>query len=326
MSKLEKENNYLSSQLINFGNEINNEVLKEENNQNHKFSSKNNNFFLMFSLPLFSLNSDKETKFTRENILLSFKSQKLTKQLQKNLVGISKEMINKIINELSGIFRECIKNKNGNYFCSNLIKICNKAQRYSILKELSNTLSEDCIDQYGTHPIQNLIEIASSEEEFKLILSSFNDLNEVIMPSLNKYGTYVIQKIIIHIPEEIRMYFNLIFVNFICVLSRDIYGVLAVKQFIYYSKNKNIINTFTNSIFNNFISICENKYGNYLIQYLLEIWWNKKEGECLKKYILSKFQILSENEYSSHICNLYTKLSNGIIENNQKKLKLKKDK
>ena len=59
MSKLEKENNYLSSQLINFGNEINNEVLKEENNQNHKFSSKNNNPFLMFSLPLFSLNSDK---------------------------------------------------------------------------------------------------------------------------------------------------------------------------------------------------------------------------------------------------------------------------
>ena len=308
------ESYFLSSQIANINNELHNEIHKEENNEGQKFSSKNINSSLFFSLPLFSYN-DKKAQFSRENILLSFKSQKLTKQLEKNLIGISKEIINYIINELSGFFRESFKNKNGNYFCSNLIKKCNKEQRIKIIKEFNNEINKDCIDQFGTYPIQNLIEIASSEEEFKLILSSFNDINSIIMPSLNKYGTYVIQKIIIHIPEEFRMNFNLIFVDFICILSRDTYGVLAVKQFVAYSKDKNILTKFNNTIINNFISICENKYGNYLIQYLLQIWWNKSKGEFLRKIILSKFRILAENEYSSHICELYIKLSNGIIDN-----------
>ena len=63
----------------------------------------------------------------------------------------------------------------------------------------------------------------------------------------------------------------------------------------------------------NFINICENQYGNYLIQYLLEIWWNKKEGDFLKYIINSKFQILLKNEYSVYVCHLFVKLSGKSI-------------
>ena len=254
--------------------------------------------------------------FSKNNILTSFNSQSSTKVLQKNLIGISKENINHIINELSGQFRNVIKNKNGNYFFSCLIKICDKYQRIKIIKELSNTLYEDCNDEFATHPIQNLIEIASNEEEFKIILSSFDDCNKIIMATLNKYGTYVIQKIIIHIPEEYRMNFNLIFVKFICVFSRDSLGIYAVKKFIAHTKNKIIVLQFLNFVLNNFVNIAQNKYGNYLIQYLLEIWWTKKEGEYIKNAINSKYNLLVKNNYSSYICNLYLKLLNQYANNN----------
>ena len=82
--------------------------------------------------------------------------------MQKQLVGISKENIDKIINELSGIFSNVIKDKNGNYFCSSLINICSQEQRIKIIKELNNTMNEDCNNEYGAHPIQNLIKSASS--------------------------------------------------------------------------------------------------------------------------------------------------------------------
>ena len=254
--------------------------------------------------------------FSKNNILTSFKSQSSTKLLQKNLVGISKESINNIINELSGEFRNIIKNKNGNYFFSSLIKISNKDQRIKILKELSNTIYEDCNDEYGTHPIQNLIEIASNEEEFKIILSSFDDFNKIIMATVNKYGTYVVQKIIIHIPEEYRMNFNLIFVKFICIFSRDSLGIYAVKKFITYTKNNIIVSQFLDIVLNNFVNLAENKFGNYLIQYLLEIWWTKKEGEPIKNAINSKFKLLVQNHYSSYICNLYLKLKSQFGDNN----------
>jgi hypothetical protein len=39
-----------------------------------------------------------------------------------------------------------IKDKNGIYFCSGLIKICEKNQRIKIAKNLNNNINEDCTD------------------------------------------------------------------------------------------------------------------------------------------------------------------------------------
>ena len=305
--------------------ELDNDISKDEtsykSSKEQKFPSTDSVFsypydFSLFSPSLnkFSLYSDpqlildKSILFTKNNILNSFNSQKSTKILQKSLVDAPKEMIDNILEELSGTFRTVIKNKNGNYFCSDLLKVCNKEQKIKILKELSENISEDCIDEFATHPIQNLIELASDEEEYKLLLSSFNDMDSVLMASLNQNGSYVIQKLIVHIPERFRMEFNSIFIKFVCILSRDMYGVCTVKKFIGYTKNELIVKQILNSILTNFVNISANQYGNYLIQYLLEKWWKTGEGVFLKKIITSKFQILASNHFSSYICDLFLKL------------------
>ena len=249
--------------------------------------------------------------FSKKSILSAFNCQKSTKQLQKSLLEIPKETIDSIINELSGMFSDIIKNKNGNYFCSDLLKVCNKDQRIKILKELSPTLSDDCTDEFGSHPIQNLIDLSISEEEYKLLLSSFNDLNKILMASLKQNGSFVIQRLIVHIPENLRKDFNSLFVQLICILSRDMYGVCTVKKFIGCTKNELIMKPILNSILTNFVNISGNQYGNYLIQYLLEKWWNTEEGTFLKKIIVSKFPTLANNHYSSYICDLFLKLCNN---------------
>ena len=136
------------------------------------------------------------------------------------------------------------------------------------------------------------------------------------MATINQYGTYVIQKIIIHIPEDNRKDFNLIFVKFICLFSRDRLGIYAVKKFIKHTKDKIVVSQFLNIILENFVNIAQNKFGNYLIQYLLEIWWTKKTGDYIKKEIESKYNLLSQNRYSSYICELYLKLKSQIVNNN----------
>ena len=252
-----------------------------------------------------------QSKFSQKYILECFNSQKETIQLQKSLGEEPKEKIDEIIKELKGIFRTVIMNKNGNYFCSDLLKVCSQEQRIEILKELSPFISEDCTHEFGTHPIQNLIELSSSEEEYKLLLASFNDYNKVLLASLSQNGSFVIQKLIVNIPEKIRFQFNQIIVQFICILSRDMYGLCVVKKFIGYTRNELIVKQIFNTIIKNFVSISSNQYGNYLIQYLLEKWWKTPEGVYLKKIIVSKFQILSGNHYSSYICRLFFKLCNN---------------
>ena len=195
------------------------------------------NIYNPFLIPPVNIEKlDQKILFSKNFIFYSFNNQNMTKSLQKCLINASKEIITFIIDELKGNYREVIKNKNGNYFCTNLIKICDQINRIKILKELSNTLSEDSIDEFGTYPIQNLIEYASTEYEFKLILCSFNEYEKILMPALNSHGTFVIQKLIRHIPESIRKEFNFIFVKFVSLLSRDTYGAFALDKFI--SKQK----------------------------------------------------------------------------------------
>ena len=247
--------------------------------------------------------------FSKKTILSAFSSQKTTIILQKSLNNASKETLDNIIDEMSGCYSSVIRNKNGNYFCSDLFKVCDKSQRIKVLKELSNTLSEDCIDEYGTHPIQTLIELAESEDEYKLLLLSFNDYNKILRAALSQNGTYVIQKLIRHIPEKYRMEFNLIFVKFVCILSMDMYGVCTVIKFINYTKNEIIEKQLLNLILTNFVNISENQYGNYLVQNIMEQWWKTSKGLYLKKICIDKFHLLAGNHYSSYVCDIFLKLS-----------------
>ena len=72
--------------------------------------------------------------FNKSAILSAFHNQRNTIILQKSLSEINKDTINTIVQELSGTFCKIIKNKNGNYFCTDLFKLCDKNQRISILK------------------------------------------------------------------------------------------------------------------------------------------------------------------------------------------------
>ena len=266
----------------------------------------------------FTSNTEKEKEINNniplvlnlKTIISAFSSRKMTIILQKNLQEMTRENLDSIIKEMKGYFSAIIKNKNGNYYISDLIKVCNKEQRIEILKEIGFNLIDDCIDEFGTHPIQTLIEMANSEEEYKLISYFFKDFNKILKASLDQNGTYVIQKLIVHIPEKYRVVFNLIFVKFICILAMDMYGVCTAIKFINYTKNEIIEKQLLNIILSNFVNIAENQYGNYLIQNVMEHWWNTNKGIFLKKICMEKFHKLARNNYSSYVCDIFLKLSN----------------
>ena len=206
--------------------------------------------------------------FSKASILNSLQDQNQTIYLQKQLRVISKEAIDYIIDQLKGIFGVIMKDKNGNYFCSDLFE-CTEEQRIKILQELSPTLSDDCLNRFASHPIQTLIDRASSEIEFKLILYSFNDYNKLLYVALDSSGSYTIQKIIQRIPSRFREEFNFIFASFIGFISRKKYGIVAVKRFISDNKSDVITNQIMKFIEQNFMNISMDQYANYLIQFLI---------------------------------------------------------
>ena len=246
-------------------------------------------------------------KMNKTIIMNSLSEQKTAIILQKILMESSDEEIILIVHELKGEFRKLIFDKNGNFFCKDLFKICGQREHIIILKELYQTLSEDCCNNYATHPIQALIEFSSCEEEYKLILYSFNDYNKLLYASLDPNGAFVIQKIIIRIPERFRGEFNFIFTSFIRFVCKKKYGIVVVKKFIEFTRSETTTQHMMNIIKSNFMDFAADKYGNYLIQFILEKFANFREGIEIKELIFKNFNKMCQSKYSSFICELYVK-------------------
>ena len=224
--------------------------------------------------------------FSKKNFLDSLPYQPKMIYLQNELRKANNDTIVFIINELNGTYREIIKDKNGNYFISDLIKACEQKHRIKILEELSPTLSEDCLNCFATHPIQTLIDRSSSEIEYQYILISFNDYNKFLTASLDPNGAYTIKKIIERIPNRFRSEFNYIFCSFIGFTSKTKFGIITVKKFIACSQRDAINSQVMNFVRNNFMDLAANQYANYLIQFLLETWKNTPEEQEIKEMIL----------------------------------------
>jgi hypothetical protein len=247
-------------------------------------------------------------KMNKTIIMNSLSEQKTAIILQKILMESSDEEIILIVHELKGEFRKLIFDKNGNFFCKDLFKICGQRERVIILKELYQTISEDCCNNYATHPIQALIEFSSCEEEYKLILYSFNDYNKLLLATTDPNGSYVIQKIIIRIPERFRANFNFLFSSFIGFVCKKKYGIVAVKKFIEFTRGESTTQQIMNAIKLNFMNFAVDNYGNYLIQFILEKFANFPEGKEIKNLLFQNFNVMCKSKYSSFICELYVKI------------------
>ena len=176
-SDMETNNNNIinSNNILLKSNSVNKNI-KEDKTDNSLNKNDSNEFPFSQQIKQF---------FSKQNIINALIDQNKTICLQNQLRTISKNDIYYIIDQLHDNFREIMKDKNVNYFCSDLFKECDQEQRIKILKELSPTLADDCLNQ-------TLIEKASSEFKYKLILSSFNDYNKLLYVSLDQCGEYTV--------------------------------------------------------------------------------------------------------------------------------------
>ena len=248
--------------------------------------------------------------FSRQEILIALTNQKKSIHLQSAIREMNPFEIANFLNAIQGEIPNIMMDKNGNYLCSDLFKACTAFQRISILKEIYNLFDTIATHEYGTHPTQTLIELAKTQEEIMLITSALADNNKMLNVAFNPNGSYVIQKIIMNIPEQNRQNFNLYLLNIIPYLSQDMYGVCTAKKFVTFTQSPFLVQGIIKIVMNNFFAISNNQYGNYLIQYILEIWWNKKELFYIKKVIENYFFQFSSNQFASHIAESYIKMLN----------------
>ena len=287
------------------------EQMTTDNNNNINEIEKNSNNKISSLYPMNQISNLSYLKLSKKVIMNSLNDQKTVFIIQKALQESSSADIIELVTELKGEYRYLILDKYGNFFCKDLFKIIDTKERIAILEELHKTISEDCCHNYATHPLQALVEFSSTEKEYELILFSFNDYNKLLFATTDPNGSYVIQKIIDRIPERFRADFNYIFSSFVGFVCKKKYGIVALKKFIECTRSEHVIQELIKLVRSNFMNFAVDKYGNYLIQYLLEKWNNFPEGKEIKQLIFNNFNVMCKSKYSSFICDNYVKMLNN---------------
>ena len=280
--------NYINN-FTNFSNSIpkQNYFNQDTNIYNPQINGKNLDDFIKYinSLPMPLVNFLCTQRGTFEIQKKLEKSSIEYKVLLVNILG--KQGLSKIMNNIYG-----------NYFFQQLIK--NKDQSFIelIISYISENLTEISKDFQGTFCIQALLDEISTFEDEQKILNSIKD-SEMEM-AFNKNATHVLQKIVLLFPDKHRLYLNEIILNNFIALCLDSNGICLIKIFI---KTNTLVNNkkrINDKVTNNFIILAESPFGNYGVQYLMEL-WKENELKDIGDKILENIHELSLQQYSSNV-------------------------
>jgi len=298
-------NNIINVNTINNNNYKNSINLNQPNNVNNdKFSSNigNNNIVIPTSIisrnidyqeflnyvnnldmPLIKLLCTKKGITEMKNYLSNHKNS----NIEILLYLLNKEGLNKLM-----------KHKFGNYFIQEIIKDANYPQIKLILELISPNFVEISKSNSGTHVLQTLLDKVNTLDSRDLVLKSIE--NKELEMAFNNNATYVLQKIIGIIPDTERLNMNEIIINNLVVLALDSECVFIVEKFISTITIKENKNRIKNIICENCIQLATSPFGNYLIQYLFQL-WKDNDIEEINNIIIDNANFLVKQRYSSNV-------------------------
>ena len=289
----QKANNTKNININNI-NSINNNIISTKDVINNmpipfKFLNKNQDYeeFLNYvnglNIPLIKFLCTKKGISEMESYLSNHKSS----NIEILIYLLNKEGLTKLM-----------KHKFGNYFIQEIIRDANYPQIKLILELISNNFVEISESNSGTHTIQTLLEKVNAFELRTIVLKSIE--NKELEMAFNNNATYVLQKIIGIVPDTERLSTNEIIISNCINLALNSDCIFIVEKFISTITIKENKIRIKNIICENCIQLATSPFGNYLIQYLFQVWKND-DIEQINNIIIENANFLAKQRYSSNV-------------------------
>lgn len=301
-----KKNLLLNNEI--FSNDISSIYNIYANSYNNYFTNNINNQIKLINSPKLNNNINEDVnkmktldneKYSLTAVLCSKKGiNEMRNLILKNPNDIS--LIRKIIlalNKENGL-HTVFKNIYGNYFIQDLFQKMNKDLIQLTVDLISSEFVNIAKTPSGTHSLQSLLNyINNSEMEISIVKAIKYKEKEM---AFDQYATYVLQKIISIIPDNKRIRLNNIIIENAKELSLNANSVFVLKKFIITNTIEDNKKRLMNAIKKHFLIISQNPFGNYVVQYLLEV-WTIKDCELIVNEMFNKIIELSSERFSANI-------------------------
>ena len=234
--------------------------------------------------------------------------------VQKALDLSPKDKTIEFLSEVENELKKCIEDQNGNHVIQKVIERLPKEQLYHVMNVVSGNVYELSIHQYGCRVVQKLYDYSDDDSKKKILKEIFVKYNELCQ---DPFGNYVIQNILNKVEKgkcDQRFYDGL--KDKVYQYSLHKFASNVVEKCLEIGntlQNKSMVDEIlsldneTNEII---INLVKDKYGNYVIQKMIEV-AEKGDKEKIVKKIVNSQMMKKRDGFSKHVMNFIEKLGFG---------------
>lgn len=258
------------------------------------------------SLPLEELDY---VKLATDQFGCRFLQKKLESPTESNIVR------DLMYDQIKPFFLDLILDSFGNYLIQKLCEYLTVEQKTVLIQSIYPNLFQISINQYGTRSLQKIIDTMDNENQIDLIIKGFSQehtsIDQVVTLINDLNGNHVIQKCIFKFPPSKFSFIidAIVDQNNIITISTHKHGCCVLQKLLSVCTLQQIFKISVKII--QFLpGLINDQFGNYIIQFLLDI----KE---LDFYLLGEIF----NRLSNELCQLSClKFSSNVVEKYIKKL------
>mmetsp|Transcript_12035 Transcript_12035/g.12055 ORF Transcript_12035/g.12055 Transcript_12035/m.12055 type:complete len:424 (+) Transcript_12035:191-1462(+) len=268
--------------------------------------------------------ASKATSSMTLNTFNVISSNKDSQDLKKIAFNKSNRVKDKILKKTPEELCDVIKDSNGNYIVQEVFKLCSPEERILIMSKIKENIVELSCHKKGTHSMQTLVVELKSEVEVNTFLDMLADptdstalepevrkVNEdeheeafdenkgpLYSLSSNSYGTFVLQKVVDHFPEDLLSPIYQFCVDHFEHMSTNKNGLPIIKKaLVKFQSGKQ---AFISIIENMTMFLAQHPFGNYSLQVAIDS-WRQEDCSNIIVTVLDNLQKLSMQKFSSNV-------------------------
>lgn len=232
-------------------------------------------------------------------IYLVSKDQQGCRFLQKKLEEQDAQATQIIFSEVFEYITELMTDPFGNYLCQKLLEHCTDDQRLVIVRRVAPDLVSISKNMHGTRAVQKMIECLSSPEQIELIKKALGNYVVELIQDLN--GNHVIQRCLNRLsPEDNQFIYDAVTSGNNCVeVATHRHGCCVLQRCIDHASEKQKVQLI-HEITNNALVLVQDPYGNYVVQYVLELPFPNLV-ELLSRNFAGHIRQLATQKFSSNV-------------------------
>ncbi|PNS14495.1 Pumilio domain-containing protein isoform B [Sphaceloma murrayae] len=217
--------------------------------------------------------------------------------LQKKLEERTPENTRLIFEETLPHVVELMTDPFGNYLCQKLLEYANDEQRTALVEAASKYMVKIALNQHGTRALQKMIEFVSHPKQIVLVTEALQ--NEVVQLIQDLNGNHVIQKCLNHLKQQDVQFIVNAVCHHVVIVGTHRHGCCVLQRCVDHAsgiQKGQLVGSITQQMF----SLVQDPFGNYVVQYILDL-GEPAFTEPMCRRMIGSVSALARQKFSSNV-------------------------